>query len=137
MAKKRRKRKEGIEDVVEDLNIEPPGSAESYAVRLIAYTLVLGGVSVVGSVFTGIFEVPTYGILSGTLARIAFGCAIVLIAYGILKRRRWALLGFAGLVVLSAFFNPVLALFLAAALVFLLSHRKHFHGISILPRWGL
>jgi phosphate/sulfate permease len=91
----------------------------------------------VGSVFVSIFEVPSYGILSGTLARIGFGCAIILIAYGILKRRRVALLGFAALVVLSVFTNPVLAFLLAGALVFLLSHRRHFHGARLLSRMGL
>lgn len=126
-SKKGRTTQKSLEKAAKDLNIEPPKSRESFGVRMLAYAMIVGGLSIIGSVFVSIFEPQhSFNTYTGTILRIGVGSFILLTAYGILKRRQWSLWGFGVLVAFSIFTNPTLALFLGGAFVFLLYHRRHF-----------
>lgn len=122
--KRARIKTKDLERAAESVDIRPPRSREPFGIRLLAFAMVLGGLSVIGSVFASVLDpAMRYGSVA-TVSRLAAGLFMVIVAYGILTDRGWAIWAMGLLVFISAFTNPVITILLAAGFVFLLLHRR-------------
>src|SRR5690606_16618272 len=102
------KEEEVAEKISEELNVNLPGQYLPLPIRLIAYFTLIGGLSIVGSLFSDIVrpqgENPIFYVM-----RIAVGVLAILIAYGILEKKRWAIWLYGVLALVALNFNPFLA----------------------------
>lgn len=97
-----------IDDFSKTLNINLPN--ESYLpVKIIAYLTAIGGLSIVGSIFADIVR-PMQISLFFYIFRGFVGFLMILVGYGILKRRGWAVWLYGGISFISLFVNSTLAI---------------------------
>jgi hypothetical protein len=113
-----------VEEVAKDLQINLPSKDLPIVLKLIAYFTLIGGLSIIGSLFSDIVR-PTES--SNTyFLRIAVGILSIVIGWAILERRRLALWLY-GLIVFTGFFtNPIITILPLAVLVYLYIQRAEF-----------
>ncbi len=117
------KEEEVAEKISEELNVSLPGKYLPLPIRLIAYFTLIGGLSIIGSLFADIVrpqgENPLFYVL-----RTAVGVMAIGIAYGILEKKRWAIWLYGVLTLVALNFNPFLAVIPIGVVIYLtLNHR--------------
>lgn len=117
--------KDGIEGIAEDLNVNLPNVNLPLPLKFIAVFTLIGGLSVVGSVFADIFN-PNGVSFKIYILRIVSGVILIAVSYGIIKKRRWSLWLYAVIIILGLFMNPVVSVLPFLVLVYLYFKRKHF-----------
>ena len=113
-----------IRKAAEELDIKFPEARGPFGINLIALFFLIGGVALVGTVFTDIFG-PRLNPLT-IVFRTTVGVASLFIAYGLIKKLRWSLWLYGLLMIVSIFFNPVLAVLYVLVLVYLLTRKDIF-----------
>ena len=124
--KKKSKVEKTAEDVSKDLNVILPIKEGPLLIRLIALFTLIGGLSIMGSLFTDIVRhVPTT--LPLYALRVSVGVLAIAVSYGIITKKVWTIWLY-GLIVLIGFFrNPLLSILPALVLIYLLNKRNYFN----------
>lgn len=115
----------GIEKIAKELNVALPSGQMPAPVKLIALFTLVGGLSIIGSIFADVVapDSEKFGIY---ILRLIVGLLSVGIAYGIADKRRWALWLY-GLIVITGFsVNPVVAILPLGILAYLYKHKELF-----------
>lgn len=111
-----------VEKVAEDLNIELPETANTpFGYRMITLLVLLGGIAIVGNVFSDNFSFHNVNILL-YFARLAIGLLLVMIAYGLNKRRFYAVWLMGAATIISMISDLYLAI--VPLLVFIYLYRQ-------------
>jgi len=113
-----------IRKAAEALDVKLPETRGPFGINLIALSFLIGGISSVGTTFTDIFgsRVNVWSVVSRTIV----GVVSLFVAYGLIKKLRWSLWLFGLLLIVSIFFNPVLAVLYVLVLVYLLTCKDIF-----------
>jgi len=115
---------DAVEKVAEELKIQLPKTNLPTILKLIALFTLIGGLSIVGSVFADIVSPRTgFGLY---ILRIFIGIAAIAVAYGIIERKRWAVWFYGFIVLLGLILNPAFALLPLAITVYLYFKRRLF-----------
>lgn len=116
---------EGMREIAQDLQINLPKSQLQWPIRLIALFTLIGGLSIAGSSFADVFNPAEVGFLFYLLRLIASFLFIV-IAYGLIKRKRWAIWLYGLLVLIGLFVNFAFSVFPALIVFYLYTQRRFF-----------
>ncbi|MDP3954359.1 MAG: hypothetical protein Q8Q06_02995 [bacterium] len=116
------KAEKAVEKIAEEMNVLLPKNGETIGVRIIALLSLVGGLGILGAIITDIFggEV-SFGI---RFARMLSGVSFLVIAYGMIKRRRWAIWFWGLITLVAAFTNPSAAIILVAIFIYLWIRRQ-------------
>lgn len=110
------------EKIAEELKVSLPASGSPLLLRLIALFTLIGGLSIIGSLFADIVRPP-----SNTphfyFIRIIIGLLAILISYEIIAKSRLALWLYAVIVIVGLFVNPIVAVLPSAVLLYLILQR--------------
>lgn len=110
--------------LAQTLRIALPGTRLPLITRLIVVFTLIGGLSIVGSLFVDIGR-PSASISSRYyLLRLVIGVIAIASAYGIIKRRQWALWLYAVITLIGFILNPITALVPGLALIYLTSQSR-------------
>jgi uncharacterized membrane protein len=124
------KLEEKTEEIAEEMQINIPGQGLRLPIRIIALFTLLGGLSIVGSMFADIVD-PDKTRLSTYLIRLIVGLLMVLVAYGILHLKRWSIWLYALIAFIGLTINPAVAVFPIAIVVFLYIKRRQFEASAL------
>ncbi len=116
---------EEVAEVTHELHMDLPGGNVALFVKIVALLTLIGGTSVLGATFVDLFN-PGHGNFWLYLLRMVSGALLLSAAYGLIKRQRWALWIYGVVVVAGALINPILAIFPAALLLYLIWRRGYF-----------
>lgn len=111
--------------LTEDLAVNLPGKGLPLIVRIIAFFTLIGGLSIIGSLFADIVRPHGEDIYIYALRTIV-GVVAVVIAYGLIEHERWAIWLYGLVTLLSLFTNPFLAFIPGVVVVYLYTQRSYF-----------
>ena len=111
-----------LEEIAEELQLIIPKSHKSMGVRVVALLSLVGGVGILSAAITDIFSYKVSFIIR--LASGATGFIFLAIAYGLIKKRRWAIWLWGLVSLVAAFSNPASAIILVAIFVYLWIKRE-------------
>jgi hypothetical protein len=116
---------EKTEEIAEEMEVNLPGVGLSLPLRVISLFTLIGGFSIIGSMFADIVN-PDKTNVFAYLGRLFVGLVAVTVSYGILHLKRWSLwlYGFIALVGLAI--NPAVAIFPVIVTIYLYKCRKQF-----------
>ena len=113
------------EKIAEELKVSLPASGSPLLIRLIALFTLIGGLSIIGSIFADIVRPP-----SNTphfyFIRIMVGLIAIIIAYEIIERSKLALWLYAVIVLAGLFINPIVSILPGVVLGYLFIKRSYF-----------
>lgn len=118
-----------IDEVSKTLNIKLPDGQRFLPIKIIAFLTAIGGLSVVGSLFADIVR-PTQISLFLYVFRACVGVLMILIGYGILKKKGWAVWLYGGISLISFFINPTLAFLPICITIYLYTKRHLFKQVD-------
>lgn len=116
--------------VSEELKINLPGQGLFLPLRLIGLFTLVGGLSIIGSAFANIVD-STATNLGIYILRLLVGALSITSAYGIIEHKRWALWSYGAIVLIGLYYNPVVTILPAIALIYMYTQRQRF-SMSIL-----
>lgn len=114
-----------LEKVAEDLEVKLPKGTLPFAIRIITLIMIIGGLSILGSVFTD-FSVPRNGGVIINFYRFITGVLFLVVAYGLEVRQRWSLWLYAIVVFIGLILNFSIALIPALLVIYLYTKRALF-----------
>ena len=119
------KLEEKAEEIAQEMQVNLPGEGLLMPLRVIALFTLIGGFSIIGSMFTDIIS-PEKTNVFAYLGRLFVGLVMVVVSYGILHLRRWSiwLYGFIAFVGLAI--NPAVAILPVIVVIYLYRERKQF-----------
>lgn len=117
--------KDGIEGIAEKLNVNLPEGMLPMSIKIIALFVLIGGLSLGGSIFTNIFN-PNSGEFSLYMLSLLAGIALIGASYGMIKQKRWALWILGVIVVFGVVRNPVFSIVPLLLLIYLYFQRRFF-----------
>ncbi|HEY0980236.1 MAG TPA: hypothetical protein VGE18_02385 [Candidatus Paceibacterota bacterium] len=108
---------EKITAMAHELHVEVPEGALPLSLKLVCVFTLIGGLSIIGSLFVDIIR-PSNTISAGLyIMRLAVGVTAVGAAYGIIRKERWTMWFYGVLMMMGLFLNPVTAVIPALVLV--------------------
>lgn len=111
-----------VEKIADELKVSLPASGSPLIFRLIALFTLIGGLSIIGSLFADIVRPP-----SNTphfyFLRIIVGLLTITISYEIIAKSRLALWLYAVVVIIGFFINPIVSVLPGLVLVYLIFQR--------------
>jgi ABC-type transport system involved in multi-copper enzyme maturation permease subunit len=116
---------EKLEEAAGELEVKLPKGTLPFALKIITLILLVGGLSILGSVFTD-FVIPKNGGLILHFYRLLTGVAFLAVAYGIYQRQRWSIWLYGIIVFIGLTINFTLALAPALLVIYLYSKRQIF-----------
>lgn len=114
-----------IEQVAGQLEVKLPKGSVPFTMRIITLILIIGGLGILGSVFTD-FALPKNGGFGLHFYRLITGLAFLAVAYGLYIHQRWSLWLYGAIVLIGLFLNFSLAVIPAVLVIFLITQRKFF-----------
>lgn len=114
-----------VEEVSKTLNITLPFGSMPLPMKVIALLTTVGGLSIVASLLADVVGSTDVSFLRYFL-RVITGFLMLLIGYGIIKKKIWALWLYGGISVVGAFVNPAIASIPIAITVYLYYKRDYF-----------
>lgn len=114
-----------IEEIAVELEVKLPKGKIPLVFRIITLILLVGGLSILGSVFTD-FSVPKNGGAILHFYRLITGLVFLIVAYGIDIRKRWSLWLYGTIVFIGLFLNLKFAIIPALLVFYLYTKRKMF-----------
>lgn len=122
-----------VDEVAKDLKIGPETKANErwlpFGIRLVTLLTLLGGLAILGNAFADNYLFRPIDI-SFYIFRLVMGLLLILIAYGLHRRRLYAI-WILGLALIPSFFaNPLLAIFPALILAYLYRNRSYFRKMQ-------
>ena len=125
MKKEAQKAEKKISEVAKTLQVEIPKARISGSMKFIALFTLIGGLSIIGSLFVDIVQPERVSGFS-YLLQIAVGVIAITAAYSILKKNHLAFWLFALITVLALIFNPVTAIVPGIVAMYIYSRRQSF-----------
>ena len=118
------------EKIADELKVTLPASGSPLPLRLIALFTLIGGLSIIGSLFADIVRPP-----SNTphfyFVRIIVGLLAVFISYEIIEKSKLAIWLYGLIVVVGLFINPIVSILPGLVLVYLIFQRHQFKSSII------
>ena len=118
------------EKIADELKVTLPASGSPLPLRLIALFTLIGGLSIIGSLFADIVRPP-----SNTphfyFVRIIVGLLAVFISYEIIEKSRLAIWLYGIIVVVGLFINPIVSILPGLVPVYLIFQRHQFKSSII------
>lgn len=115
---------QSLERVARDLQTNLPKGKMPFLMKVVALLLLVGGLGISGSVLTDFISTEEIG-FGYYITRLIVGFVMILIAYGLFRRRRWSLWLYALVIIVGLFVNLMLTLFPLAIFIYLYVHRKY------------
>ena len=116
---------EKTEEIAEELEVNLPGIGLSIPLRVIALFTLIGGLSIVGSMFADIVN-PDKTNVFAYLGRLFVGLMALTVSYGILHLKRWSLWLYGFIALIGLAINPAVAIFPVIVVIYLYRKRKLF-----------
>ncbi|RJQ28059.1 hypothetical protein C4565_04195 [Candidatus Parcubacteria bacterium] len=114
-----------IDKVAEELNVGLPHVKLPTPIRLITLFTLIGGLSILGSVFADVVR-PNTEEFGFYILRLFIGILAVATAYGIEQKKRWSLWLYGIIVVIGFFTNPLVTILPLLIFIYLYKRRKLF-----------
>lgn len=114
-----------IDEVTKTLNVVLPNGNMSVASKAIALLTSLGGISILGNILADIVRPGTTNLFYYFL-RIIVGLVMVIVGYGIIKKKGWVVWLYGGISCIGLIINPVLALVPLCITAYLYHQKKYF-----------
>jgi len=109
--------------ISKEFKVNLPGENLPTPVRLIAFFTLIGGLSIIGSLFVDIIH-PAKVDVSFFILRTFAGVISIIIAYGIIEHKRWSIWLYALFTIFAVFSNPFLAIIPLGVVVYLYTQRE-------------
>lgn len=109
----------------QEFKVNLPGQNLPTPARFIAFFTLIGGFSIIGSLFVDIVR-PTSEDLSFFLIRVIAGVVAIATSYGIIEHKRWSIWLYGGFTLLALFSNPFLSLIPLGVVIYLFIKREYF-----------
>ena len=123
-----------VAEVAETLNIELPKSKAPLVMKLITLFTLIGGLSIIGSLFVDIGR-PSASIQSKFyILRLIIGMLAIGTAYGLAKKERWAMWLYGIIAVAGFYLNPITVLIPGTAFAYLYAKRDRLR-VSAFDMW--
>ena len=113
------------EKIAGELKITLPAQGSPLLLRLVALFTLVGGLSILGSLFADIVRPPTSA-QHFYLIRIVTGIIAMIISYEIIQKSKLAIWLYGVVVLTGLFINPIVSIFPLAVLIYLFSQRRLF-----------
>ncbi len=110
--------------ISKEFKVNLPGQNLPTPMRLIAFFTLIGGLSIIGSLFVDIIH-PARVDISFFILRTLAGVISITIAYGIIEHKRWSIWLYSLFTVFALFSNPFLAVIPFTVVIYLYVQRKH------------
>lgn len=117
--------KQKVEKVTKTLNISLPFGSMPMPIRIITLLTTVGGLGIMGGVFADIVT-PQEILLHFYLLRVITGAGMLVVSYGLVKKKEWSLWVYAGFSILGLLVNPVVAIIPTIITAYLYTHRDFF-----------
>ncbi len=118
------------EKIADELKVTLPASGSPLPLRLIALFTLIGGLSIIGSLFADIVKPP-----SNTphfyFLRIIVGLLAIFISYEIIEKSKLAIWLYGIIVVVGLFINPIVSILPSLVLMYLIFQRHQFKSSII------
>jgi len=118
------------EKIADELKVTLPASGSPLPLRLIALFTLIGGLSIIGSLFADIVRPP-----SNTphfyFLRIIVGLLAIFISYEIIEKSRLAIWLYGVIVIVGLFINPIVSVLPGLVLVYFIFQRHQFKSSII------
>ena len=108
-----------------EFKVNLPGQNLPTPARFIAFFTLIGGFSIIGSLFVDIVR-PTDEDFSFFLLRVIAGVVAIATAYGIIEHKRWSIWLYGGFTLLALASNPFLSLIPLGVVIYLFTKRAYF-----------
>jgi len=118
-----KKEESSIEKFAEKLQVKLPKAKEPVGIKIIALFILIGGLSLITEVFTGIFRDSFE--FSDYIIRIGGGFLAIVVAYGLVVRMRLSLWLFGFFVLVGLLINLYFTVFWVLVLVYLIYNRRY------------
>lgn len=115
---------EKIDKIAGELGINIPKDFLPFPMRIVILLMLVGGLGILGSVFTD-FLSPKQGGISVQLLRLLTGIAFLTVAFGIHSRERWAAWLYGGIVFVGLLFNFLFAIVPALLVIYFYINRSY------------
>ena len=113
------------EQVAKEFNVNLPLGNAPLIIKIIALFTLLGGLSVMGSIFGDLVR-PGHNNLGLYLLRIITGVLAIVVSYGILHQKKWSIWLYGLIVVIGFLNNPLFAILPAIIVVYLYLKKDYF-----------
>lgn len=98
-----------IKEVAQAIEVSLPGGKIPLPMKLLTLFTTIGGTGILAGVVTDIVR-PQAVVAHFYLLRLSMGIAMILVAYGTIKRKRWTIWLYGGISIIGFFFNPLVAI---------------------------
>ena len=112
--------------ISKEFRVNLPGKNLPTPARFIAFFTLIGGLSIIGSLFVDIIH-PAKVDISFFILRTFAGIIAITIAYGIIEHKRWSIWLYALFTVFALFSNPFLAIIPLAVVIYLYTQRDYLY----------
>ncbi len=113
-----------ITDIAQTLQLDIPTGQLPVIIRLIMLFTLIGGLSIIGSLFVDIGRPSASVLVEFYLLRLTIGLIAITAAYCITKKKRWAMWLYALIAVIGVWLNPITAIIPGAVTVYLYTQRQ-------------
>lgn len=118
------KLKDDIGELVETLHVALPTENLSLTTKIIAFLTSAGGLSIIAGILADIVR-PDISALH-YLFRIIMGAAMILVGYGIIKKKGWVVWLYGGITLIGLFINPIVAIIPLFITLYLYTQKIYF-----------
>ncbi|MEW6617032.1 MAG: hypothetical protein AB1333_01275 [Patescibacteria group bacterium] len=125
MKKEDEKEKGEVEELAEELNINLPSVGLPPSIKLIALFTLIGGLSIVGSLFADVVRPNAEG-FGFYILRFIVGFLSLGTVHGMARKKRWALWFYGFIVIIGIFINPIISILPLGILIYLYKNRSLF-----------
>ncbi len=108
-----------------EFKVNLPGQNLPTPARFIAFFTLIGGFSIIGSLFVDIVR-PTDEDISFFFIRVVAGVVAIATSYGIIEHKRWSIWLYGGFTLLALASNPLLSLIPLGVVIYLIFKREYF-----------
>lgn len=109
----------------QEFKVNLPGQNLPTPARFIAFFTLIGGFSIIGSLFVDIVR-PTDEDISFFFLRVIAGVVAIATSYGIIEHKRWSIWLYGGFTLLAFSSNPFLSLIPLGVVIYLFIKREYF-----------
>lgn len=109
----------------QEFKVNLPGQNLPTPARFIAFFTLIGGFSIIGSLFVDIVR-PNDEDISFFFLRVIAGVVAIATSYGIIEHKRWSIWLYGGFTLLALSSNPLLSLIPLGVVIYLFIKREYF-----------
>lgn len=115
-----------FDEIIETLHVSLPKGDMTLTTKIIAFLTAAGGLSIIAGILADVVR-PGGISLGFYLLRIIVGIIMILVGYGIIKRKDWVVWLYGGISLVSLFINPVVAIIPLIITFYLYKQKVYFN----------